>query len=211
MTLVQQVFDVPVGANDSPAKRLLRVITGYARAWKQTALHDAATDPAFEENAKPVGGRVITVVGCFTSGKHDRARVELGIDLIKVVLGSTVLWSGSLSSAIWQRVLAGDNAGAKVAFAREASAAIKLGDLPPAAPMVVPPADGWEANTLYLVQVACRRGNPIHESYLKVGFLLEDGAPGNYTEIWNNTYDVPLKLRDLHYLRVTQKLHSKGQ
>jgi len=90
----------------------------------------------------------------------------------------------------------------------------KLHDLPPkqprkSGPLVVAPPEGWEAHSLYLCHVSVKNGNPIHESYLSVGFL-EKSAPAGYTEIWNNSYERVLHLSEVVYLRCITKLHTKG-
>lgn len=73
------------------------------------------------------------------------------------------------------------------------------------------PDNGWVADTLYLVRVAHNRSNPVHDAYLQVGFLNDDGTPGSYTEVWCNTYDIAHELRHVHYLFPVRRLHTKGE
>lgn len=84
----------------------------------------------------------------------------------------------------------------------------KKGDTPPDGRTLFPPQEGWEEKALYLVDVVMRRGNPIHRSYLKVGFLDDKKQPAGYSEIWNNSYGEAIPFTQYHYLRVIRKLHS---
>ena len=71
------------------------------------------------------------------------------------------------------------------------------------------PPGGWKPSTLYLVEVSFSKGNPIHHSYLMVGFLSPKNEPGAYTQIWNNSYEEPSSLQEVYYLKVIQELHTK--
>ena len=86
-------------------------------------------------------------------------------------------------------------------------------DLPilPAAKIIIGPAEGWQTETLYLVEVAISKNNPIHTAYLKVGFRNGDGQPGNYSEVWNNSYDGPRRISEVYYLKVIKTLHTEEQ
>lgn len=75
---------------------------------------------------------------------------------------------------------------------------------------IIPPAEGWGEHTLYLVEVAFDANNPVHYSYLEIGFLNgPDDGPGGYCELWCNNYDEGYKLSDAHYLRAVKKLHTR--
>jgi hypothetical protein len=87
----------------------------------------------------------------------------------------------------------------------------KLRDLPPGGRCLFPPQEGWEANTLYLVEVAYSKVNLIHQAYLIVGFLDDKGMPGSYSQIFTNTYSRPYDFREFHYLRIVKKLHTRGE
>lgn len=87
----------------------------------------------------------------------------------------------------------------------------KKGDLPPLKRTILVPPGGWKANTLYLVLVSFRASNPIHESYLKVGFLDDDtGQPAGYSLFWNNTCDENT-FGSAHFVQVLDELHTEGR
>ncbi len=74
------------------------------------------------------------------------------------------------------------------------------------------PVEGWKENTLYLVHVCYGPSNPVHEDYFQVGFLDEDGTPGNYTYVVSQGDNLEHGHgRWPHYLRVIKELHTKGQ
>lgn len=74
------------------------------------------------------------------------------------------------------------------------------------------PSDGWKAHTLYLVLMSVSPSNPIHHSYLKVGFLTDekDPKPAQYSATWDSTSS-ETEFHRLHYLRVLKKLHTEGE
>ena len=81
--------------------------------------------------------------------------------------------------------------------------------MPPKDRTIIPPDNGWKAHTYYLVEVSCFQSNPIHKAILGVGFLganSEPGQPGNYSEVWNNSYDYAHKFYKIHYLKVLKEL-----
>lgn len=86
---------------------------------------------------------------------------------------------------------------------------IEKNNLPPLKRQINTPPGGWKAHTLYLVLVSYRTSNPIHECYLKVGFLNEDtGQPAGYSLFWdNNCGESPFP--SAHYVRVLDELHTK--
>lgn len=74
---------------------------------------------------------------------------------------------------------------------------------------VIPPTEGWKEHTYYLVEVSYSPSNPVHLAILAVGFLginSPEGVPGNYSEIWTNTYDHAYPFREAHYLKVIKEL-----
>lgn len=95
------------------------------------------------------------------------------------------------------------------------SDACKPGQLPPEDRTMLPPETGWQAETLYLVDVAFSRHNPIHRAYLRVGFLngrpQSDGqpSPGGYTRLWSGSYYRPYELAEAHYLKVVRELYRE--
>lgn len=71
------------------------------------------------------------------------------------------------------------------------------------------PPRGWKEHTYYLVEVSHGPGNPVHLAILAVGFLginAQEGVPGNYSEVWNNTYDHAYHFRDIYYLKPIREL-----
>lgn len=85
---------------------------------------------------------------------------------------------------------------------------IEIFKMPPQERTIVPPEGGWKPNTLYLVHVSFRRTNPVHESYLRTGFIAHDGAFGGYCEIFNNSYAEVKQAREAHYLQAVRVLHT---
>ena len=73
---------------------------------------------------------------------------------------------------------------------------------------IIPPAEGWQEHTLYLVDVAYRPTNLTHKAFFHVGFL-SNGQPAAYSEIWCNTYDHAYKFRDAWYLRAVRVLYKE--
>lgn len=81
-------------------------------------------------------------------------------------------------------------------------------NLPPQKLTIKPPEGGWKPHTFYRVRVSYRTGNPIHDAILGIGFVNQDGTPGNYSEIWNNCYDGASLFSDAHYVEVVQELFT---
>lgn len=75
--------------------------------------------------------------------------------------------------------------------------------------LIIPPESGWEEHTLYYVEVAFNRGNPIHKSLFFSGFLSRNGEPAQYSQLWNPSYEQTYKLSDIFYLKVLDKLEVK--
>ncbi len=78
----------------------------------------------------------------------------------------------------------------------------------PETKQIIPPVEGWEADTLYLVKVSYNAQNPVHEAFLHIGFLNKDNQPGSYSEIWANDYEEAEAYSRAIYLRVVKKLHQ---
>lgn len=84
--------------------------------------------------------------------------------------------------------------------------------LPPKERTIIPPKDGWKEHTYYHVLVAYSSSNIIHEAVFQVGFLGANsapGEPGNYSEVWCNSYDRAKHFDDVHYLKVIQMLFTE--
>ena len=67
------------------------------------------------------------------------------------------------------------------------------------------PEGGWAENAVYLVDVAFRLNNPVHRAIFFTGFL-RNGQPGNYSALFNPSWDGNAHPNDLHYLSPVCKL-----
>lgn len=72
--------------------------------------------------------------------------------------------------------------------------------------LVLPPKQGWKANTLYLVQVALHRHNPIHEAIFFSGRLDDNQQPFSYNPVWHPHYQSEYKLKHIFLLKVEKEL-----
>jgi len=80
-------------------------------------------------------------------------------------------------------------------------------------PNKISPPEGWKAHTYYLVEVSFGPGNPVHLAIFAVGFLganSPEGIPGNYSEVWCNSYDHAYHYRDVYYLKAIKELITIG-
>ena len=80
-------------------------------------------------------------------------------------------------------------------------------------PEVILPDGGWKSHTYYLVEVSFSPSNPTHLAILGVGFVginAPSGVPGNYSEIWSNSYDRPHKFSEAHYIKALKELVTIG-
>ena len=65
---------------------------------------------------------------------------------------------------------------------------------------IIPPEGGWKPNTVYHVEVAFGKSNPIHGYLFFSGFLGADKTPQGYNEFYgceDNT-----NISDVYYMRV---------
>jgi len=81
---------------------------------------------------------------------------------------------------------------------------------------IIPPADGWKPNTLYLVKVAYNRANPIHKALFYSGFLTDKGQPGSYNGVMQrlpNVHEVEFDppIDQVPYLEVVRELVSEDE
>jgi hypothetical protein len=86
--------------------------------------------------------------------------------------------------------------------------------MPPKDRTIKVPEGGWKAHTYYRVHVSYSPTDPIHEAVFQVGFLgvnSEPGEPGNYSEIWCNSYEVAAHYREAHYLEVVSELFTEDR
>lgn len=75
--------------------------------------------------------------------------------------------------------------------------------MPPDKHTIIPPADGWEDSTYYVVEASMSRLNPIHKYIFFSGFCT-DGQPSGYNEIFGCSEKTTIS--DVHYLKVIRKI-----
>lgn len=71
---------------------------------------------------------------------------------------------------------------------------------------IIPPADGWKPNTVYIVNVSWNGNNPIHQAILHTGFITDRGEFGGYCEVWQNSYESSYQANHCHYLEFVREL-----
>lgn len=77
-------------------------------------------------------------------------------------------------------------------------------------PLIIPPADGWEQNTWYIVEVAFHSCNPIFGAVFYSGFLNgENNSPGNYNEIVG--LEDKETISKVRFMRVLRKLTNSKE
>ena len=69
---------------------------------------------------------------------------------------------------------------------------------------IIPPEDGWEAQSYYVVEVAMRMNNPIFCEIFYTGFL-SGSKPGGYNKLLSTQNE----LKDVRYLKVIRKINSE--
>ena len=84
----------------------------------------------------------------------------------------------------------------------------KIWDLAPEK-KIIPPKEGWKEKTFYQVRVSYAPSNFVHSAIFQVGFLNKDGTPGNYSEVWNNSYDNANPFSEVWYLEVVKELFKE--
>ena len=87
--------------------------------------------------------------------------------------------------------------------------ALKRFGMPPKERTILASAEGWKPDTIYLVLVAWKPTNPVHEAILQTGFI-EKGQFAGYCRIWCNTYDDARNAHEAHYIEAIKILHQKG-
>ena len=78
----------------------------------------------------------------------------------------------------------------------------------PVVESIIPPLNGWEERTFYLVEIAWTKHNPIHKALFYTGFLHGD-EPGNYAGTFNPTYEpefFPWRSRRPYYMKVIKRV-----
>ena len=86
---------------------------------------------------------------------------------------------------------------------------IKVNDMP-GSRGVVPPPGGWKADGVYVVLVSFLATNPMHYAILQVGFLDTNDNPGNYSELFHNSYDGVIPYSNHYRLEAVRELCVLG-
>lgn len=81
--------------------------------------------------------------------------------------------------------------------------------LPPNERTIVPPVDGWEDKTYYVVAVSMSRTNLVHKSIFYSGFLSDKNNPANYNAVWGDESNIPIN--KVHYLKVIRKIDMSDE
>lgn len=77
-------------------------------------------------------------------------------------------------------------------------------NMPPKERTIIPPKNGWEEWTYYIVEASFAINNPIFQYIYCSGFLNgHGGTPGGYNEFYG--LEDPKSISDAHYMKVLQK------
>lgn len=68
----------------------------------------------------------------------------------------------------------------------------------------IPPEDGWEDHSCYVVELSSQQGNPIFSGLLYVGFLDSKKQPFNYVYVHTNSR--VYQMTDFQYIKVIRKI-----
>jgi hypothetical protein len=71
---------------------------------------------------------------------------------------------------------------------------------------IISPKDGWKEECFYVVEVKVSRHNLLHKSLFYSGFLDSIGVPAGYNQVINPTYEYPIELQEIYYLKVIEEL-----
>jgi len=71
--------------------------------------------------------------------------------------------------------------------------------------IIIPPENGWEEQTYYIVDVAFSKMNPIHNKIFYVGFL-NNGFPAGYNQLFTNSDTGYKTIKDVYYLKALKKI-----
>lgn len=74
--------------------------------------------------------------------------------------------------------------------------------------LIIPPANGWKAESLYLVEVSFSKSNVIHNAVFYTGFL-EKGQPAGYNELC--LYEDKQDIGDVIFMRAVKFLYKLGR
>ena len=70
--------------------------------------------------------------------------------------------------------------------------------------IIMPPEDGWEHSTYYVVEIAMNKNNPIFKEIFYTGFL-SDGKPSGY----NMIQGIQEEIKHVYYMKAIRKIDSK--
>lgn len=74
---------------------------------------------------------------------------------------------------------------------------------------IIPPSDGWEPQTYYVVDVSFNSANPVHRSIFFSGFL-DFGEQAGYAQVFNGSYEGPERYACVWYMKVISKIAGIG-
>ncbi len=72
--------------------------------------------------------------------------------------------------------------------------------------MKTSPKSGWKRGDIWIVEVMHNANNTKHKAILHVGFVEPDGSLGNYSEVWQNSYDSASLASELYYMKTIKKI-----
>lgn len=70
---------------------------------------------------------------------------------------------------------------------------------------VIPPKEGWNPRTYYIVEVAFSSSNVIHKTLFYSGFLT-DSKPCGYNTLFSPNYEENYSIKDVYYLKAIETL-----
>lgn len=77
---------------------------------------------------------------------------------------------------------------------------------------IIPPENGWKAETYYVVDVAWNSANPIHRAIFYTGFLNgKKSRPGGYNQIFNPTYEELKEFKDAYYMKIVREVNVEDK
>ena len=75
--------------------------------------------------------------------------------------------------------------------------------------VLIPLDEGWMQNELYVVELSCHDGNPIHVAYLYSSFVTNNNLTG-YESIFSPTSDeMPKSAKDYKYVKAIRRVDSR--
>ena len=74
---------------------------------------------------------------------------------------------------------------------------------------IIPPKDGWEAQSWYLIEVSFFPGNPVHPKLFYTGFLTSQGQPAGYNYLADD--ERLYQIHEVYYMKAIRQLISKSE